>query len=136
MSVVTLSNGQTVEVYPVPPFALTNVEARYPGGTPEAVALRERMIRETAWLLALPDVSIPEGWQCPRALQHAGIEPRQGTTGRILDYIEYGLLLTADDIRAVQAAMYGGALTEDEIGAAEATFRLDRRHTTTTADPF
>ncbi|HOU13466.1 MAG TPA: hypothetical protein PKZ84_10135 [Anaerolineae bacterium] len=136
MSIVTLSNGRTVEVYPVPPFALTNVEARYPGVTPEAVTLRERMIRETAWLLALPDVSIPEGWQCPRALQHAGIEPRQGETGRILDYIEYGLLLTADDIRAVQVAMYGGALTEDEIGAAEATFRLDRGHTTTTADPF
>ncbi len=136
MNLVTLSNGQTIEVYPVPPFALTNVEARYPATTPEGIALRERMIRETAWLLALPDVKVPADWQCPRALQHAGIEPRQGETGRMLDYIEYGLLLTADDIRAVQAAMYGGALTEEEIGAAEDSFRSDRRQREFTADPF
>jgi hypothetical protein len=132
MQTVTLCSGETVVVYPVPPFALTNVEIANRAKLPDE---RECIVRETAWLLALPDVVAPEDWRFPRALQHAGIDPRSGDVGRLLDYIEYGLLVTSSDVRAVQNAMYG-ALTEDEIGAAEAAFRRDGGGPGADADPF
>ncbi|MGC9395392.1 MAG: hypothetical protein ACP5J4_11110 [Anaerolineae bacterium] len=132
MEIVTLRGGQKITVYPVPPFALTNVETANRDKAPEQ---RERLVRETAWLLALPEVTVPDDWCFPRALQHAGIEPRVGESGELLDYIEYGLLVTGDDVRAVQNAMYG-ALTEDEIGAAEAAFRRDGGGSNAAADPF
>jgi hypothetical protein len=129
---VTLSTGQSLAVQPVPPFALAEIERRYaaPHDTlasedPAARASREKLTREVAWLLALPDVVTPEDWQFPRALRYAGIEPRDGDEGRLLDYIEYALLVTPGDIQAVQAVMYGAALTEDDIGAAEAVFPAD-----------
>ncbi len=121
-----------MDVYPVPPFALTNVEAVNRDKTP---AEREHLIRETAWLLALPTVTLPADWQFPAALQYAGINPRSGDVGRKLDYIEYALLATGEDVRIVQMAMYG-ALAEDEIGAAEDSFRRDRRERGPEADPF
>jgi len=130
---VTLCNGQILTVQPVPPFALAEIERRYTPASataasedPAARLAREQITREVAWLLALPDVTVPADWQFPRALRYAGIEPREGEEGRLLDYIEYGLLLTPADIQAVQAVMYGD-VTEDEIGAAEATFPVDGR---------
>ncbi len=133
MTEVQLSSGQVIEVQAVPPFVFTAIEAAHPlphGKVPHAemqaaLLAREQLQRETAWLIALPDVEVPEGWAFPRALGHAGIQPRAGEHGRLLDYIEYGLLATPEDVRAVQTAMYGGALTEEEIGAAEATFPGD-----------
>lgn len=129
---VTLSTGQSVAVQPVPPFALAEIERRYTPAyataateDPAARASREKLAREVAWLMALPDVAVPDDWQFPRALRYAGVEPREGDEGRLLDYIEYGLLVTPGDIQAVQAVMYGSALTEDDIGAAETTFPAD-----------
>lgn len=131
MKTVELSSGVIVVVYPVPPFALTSVETLH---CDKGHAERERLVRETAWLLALPNVTPPADWQFPRALEHAGIEPRAGAHGRLLDYIEYGLLATPADVRLVQHAMYG-ALAEGEIGAAEAAFRPNGGGAESTTDP-
>jgi len=133
---VTLSTGQTVQVSPVPPFALAEIERRYtPAFTGDAVeeraaqASREKLVREVAWLMALPDVVAPDDWQFPRGLRYAGIAPREGDEGRILDYIEYGLLTTPGDIQAVQAVMYGADVTESDVHAAEAAFPVDSGRT-------
>lgn len=125
MKEVTLSNGQTLAVESVPPFALGEVSRRIPASAPEAEEARAALAREVAWLMALPTLSVPEEWKFPRGLIHAGIQPRDGENGRILDYIEYELLRTHQDIADVQSAMYGTAITEEEISAAEATFQPD-----------
>ncbi len=130
---VELSHGP-VEVQPVPPFLYANIEAAHPipaqldpEAAAQALAARERLQRETAWLVALAAVTPPAGWRFPAALAYAGLQPREGEAGRKLDYIEYALLATAEDVQRVQAVMYGGALTEAEIGAAEAAFPGDGR---------
>ncbi len=132
---VSLSNGQTLTVHPVPPFAMTAIARSLPANTPEAQAARERLMQEAAWLMALPGVSVPQDWAFPRGLSYAGIQSREGDEGRLLDYIEYGLLLTPADIQSVQVAMYGTALTEDDIGAAEDTFPADGGRDTALPDP-
>lgn len=125
---ITLSTGMVIDVRPVPPFALAEIERHYTfpvlEGTElaQAQAARERMTREAAWLMALPDVTVPDDWQFPRGLRYAGIQPREGDDGLLLDYIEFGVLIAPSDIQAVQAVMYSSDLTEEEIGAAEATF--------------
>jgi hypothetical protein len=129
---VTLSTGQEIEVLPVPPFALAAVKAAHPPPTnlepaelAEALATQERLTREVSWLIALPDVEVPEDWEFPRGLRYAGIHPREGEEGRRLDYIEYRLLITHEDLVQVREVMYGAVLSEEEIAAAEATFRPD-----------
>lgn len=119
---VLLSGDRSVDVYVVPPFALTAVAARFPGDDAATVATREQMQRETAWLIAMPGLTVPDDWQFPDGLRYAGVEPRAGGAGRLLDYIEYGLLQTNNDILSVQTVMYAETVTEDEIGAAEAVF--------------
>lgn len=133
MKRVILSSGQPVDVHPVPPFFLTAVQNEYRvdadmAGDSSLAALetRAQAVREAAWLMALPSVIVPAGWKFPFALEYCGIEPREGDVGLWLDYVEYGLLATGDDVRAVQAAMYGAPeVTEDEIRDAEATFPAD-----------
>jgi len=129
---ILLSNGQMLIVTPVPPFALAEINRRYPvpanlsaTDAQAALAEREKLAREVAWLLALPVVDVPIDWTFPRGLVYAGIQPREGESGRLLDYIEYGLLVTPADIAAVQAVMYGADVTEPEVTAAEATFQPD-----------
>lgn len=119
---VTLSNGQTLTVQPVPPFVLT--DAQHALSHLEKTE-NERALRGVALLCALPEISVPDDWKFPRGLTYAGIAPRAGEDGRALDYIEYGLLTTGEDLSAVQAVMYGADLTEPEVAAAEATFRAD-----------
>lgn len=119
---VLLSGDRSVDVYVVPPFALTAVAARFPGDDAATIATREQTQRETAWLIAMPGLTVPDDWQFPDGLRYAGVEPRKGDRGRLLDYIEYGLLQTNNDILSVQAVMYAETVTEDEIGAAEAVF--------------
>lgn len=119
---VLLSNNCSVEVLPVPPFALAVVASRFPGDDAATIATREQTQRETAWLIALPGLTVPDDWQFPDGLRYAGVEPRAGGAGRLLDYIEYGLLQTNNDILSVQTVMYAETVTEDEIGAAEAVF--------------
>lgn len=132
MPEVTLSNGDTVTVQPVPPFTLTVAEARHPipenldaEETRAAMAERERVLREVAWLVAFEDLQVPDDWSFPRGLQHAGTEPREGDEGRLLDYVEYSLLKTPSDIQQVQKVMYGEALTEAEVDAAASAFPAD-----------
>lgn len=132
MTQITLSNGKTIEVQPVPPLALNVITARHPlpvdadeAETQSAMQARERLLNEAAWLLALENVEVPDDWSFPTGLLHAGVEPRTGDHGPLLDYIEYGLLATTADVQRVQAAMYGEALTEAEVVAAEATFPAD-----------
>lgn len=138
--IVKLSTGIEVEVQPVPPLALTNVAALLPlRGLDETTynavqAARKRSVQDTAWLLAFPGLRAPDSWQFPLALQHVGLQPREGDTGRLLDYIEYGLLLNNDDIQRVQAVMHDGALTEAEVEAAVETFRRQRRWETAALD--
>lgn len=137
-TLVRFSNGEALHVYPVPPFVFTAIEAAHPlpdPPTPGAMVDRECLLREAAWLMALPEVRVPEAWEFPRALTYAGLAPRVGDEGRLLDYIEYELLATAEDVRAVQLAMYGGALTEAEIGTAEAAFPGDGGRATASAYP-
>jgi hypothetical protein len=120
---VTFSNGRIENVYPVPPFALAIVAAMFPAdGDPATIAAREQKQRETAWLIGFQGLAVPEDWQFPEGLRYAGIEPRAGEQGRLLDYIEYGLLLRDADIAKTQAVMYGETVTEEEITAAEAVF--------------
>ena len=136
--IIALSNGEKVDVHPVPPFAMANIEAsnsipaNLDGDALEAaIHSREMLMRDAAWLLALPDVVVPEGWEFPAPLRFAGVYPRENEMyGLKLDYIEYGLLLTPADVEAVQRVMFGAALTEDEIGAAEETFPTDGGRTT------
>jgi hypothetical protein len=139
---VTLSTGQEIEVLPVPPFALAAIDTAHPvpeNLSPEeartALATRERIASEAAWLLALPDIEVPESWEFPRGLRYAGLQPREGQEGRLLDYIEYALLATHEDAEQVQRVMYGAALMEEEIAAAEATFRPDGGRETPADDP-
>lgn len=129
MDELTLSNGQRVRVLPVPPCALAAIESRFP--LPEtqdmerfraAMEARSTALRETGWLMALPEVVVPSEWAFPEALRRVGIEPRTGDDGRRLDYIEYELLRSAEDVRAVQDVMYG-PLGEQEVEAAVATFQ-------------
>jgi hypothetical protein len=72
--------------------------------------------------MALPEVAVPNEWTFPEALRRVGIEPRTGDDGRRLDYIEYELLRSAQDVKAVQDVMYG-PLGEQEVEAAVATFQ-------------
>ena len=131
----------TVNVHPVPPFALASIGARLsvdtdadPATIQEQMADRETVLQEAAFLIAL-EVTVPEDWQFPKGLQHAGIQPRVDEDGRLLDYIEYGLLQTPQDIEQVQTVMYGSTLTEAEVEAAEAMFRSDGRREAVTEDP-
>jgi len=128
-TIVGLSCGEKITVYPVPPFVFSNIEATHPlpqgvdsAELARAAVLRDQLIQDTAFLLALKDISVPADWKFPEVLQYANLHPREGEAGRKLDYIEYELLLTPEDVTQVTAAMYGGALTEAEIGAAEAVF--------------
>ncbi len=139
---VKLTSGIVVKVLPVPPFALAEVERhfvfadRLEGEEAEAAqSARALMVREAAWLMALPDVEVPEDWVFPRGLRYAGVQPREGEEGRLLDYIEYGLLLTSGDVQAVQATMYESSLTGEELGIAEATFQTDSGRETYPAYP-
>jgi hypothetical protein len=139
---VTFSNGRTEEVQPVPPLAISVIGAQHPipenldaDETQAAMAARERLINEAAWLMALGHVEVPEDWQFPRGLTYAGIKPREGDEGRVLDYIEYGLLATTEDLEKVQVAMYGDALTEAEVDAAAAIFPGDGGRPAAAADP-
>lgn len=143
MEKITLSNGVEVQVYPVPPFALSAIEARYsepemPEGDRESLewrrwvselrqarAQREQAVTEAALLVALRDVELPEGWRLPEAFRLAGFQEREGERGRRLDYVQYELLIAPGDLVAVQSAMYGSTLTEEEVKAAEATFPSD-----------
>ena len=124
---IILTNGIQIEVQPVPPFALAEIQRRHPD--------QPQLAREAAWLMALPTITVPEDWQFPRGLQYAGVEPRPGNEGRLLDYIEYGLLIMSNDIQSVQSIMYGGDLTEEEISAAEEMFPVDRGQTATSHHP-
>jgi hypothetical protein len=139
---ITLSNGQEVEVQPVPPLALSVIGERNPvpenldaEQTQAAMSAQDRLVNEAAWLMALGHVEVPEDWQFPRGLTYAGIQPREGDAGRVLDYIEYGLLVTTDDLKKVQQAMYGDALTESEVDAAEAIFPNHGGQPTAAEDP-
>lgn len=126
--IVTLSDGQAVNVKSVPPFALAVVAAKFPVPDGEkkeiaiALAEQERRQREVAWLIAFEGLAVPEEWQFPDGLRYVGIEPRAGEKGRLLDYIEFGLLQTSADVSKVQTVMYDSAVTEEEIEAAEAVF--------------
>jgi len=119
---VTLSSGQTLTVKPVPPFVLT--DAHHALST-LSDSEKDRALRGVALLCALPEIKVPDDWKFPRGLTYAGAVPRAGVDGRLLDYIEYGLLVTPADIAAVQAVMYGADVTEPEVTAAEATFQPD-----------
>jgi hypothetical protein len=139
---VKLTNGIVITVEPVPPFALNAVERRFvalvSGDSPESNAARasmEQMIKEAAWLMAIKDVVVPDDWTFPRGLRYAGVQPREGEDGRLLDYIEYGLLLTASDVQAVQAVMYDASLTGDELSDAEETFPANSGRETDQAYP-
>jgi hypothetical protein len=136
---VTFSNGEEHEVLRVPPYALRRVGADHPlPDLPEPDApdfeervaevnalyeARGRLLHETSLLMALPDVEVPEDWAFPRGLRHGGVEPRQGENGTWLDYVEYGLLRTQEDIEALQDAMHGKPLSREEVTAAEETFQ-------------
>ena len=142
MADVTLSTGQTVTVHPVPPFALTAVEARLPIDADAAAETvqqqmldRERSLREAAFLIALEGITVPEDWQFPKGLLYADVQPRASEDGRLLDYIEYGLLQTPQDIERVQDVMYGSAVTTAEVEAAEAMFCPDRGREAAAEDP-
>lgn len=142
MAQLTLSNGQTITVYPVPPFALMAVEARYPDPPPPDVEAdtdsqawrdwyarqqaiveeRDQARSDAALLIAFRDVEVPEGWRFPAYLTRAGLSERPGEDGRLLDYVRYVLLESGADIRAIKAVMYG-RLTEQEVEASADTFR-------------
>ena len=91
--------------------------------------------RQTAWaeaslLFGLPDVEVPDGWEPPAEeleyLTGGQWEPRQGKTGRKLDYIEWDLLAVVGDYQRVQAAINQLAMVPEEAAdAIEATFRSD-----------
>jgi hypothetical protein len=139
---ITLSNGQEVEVQPVPPLALSVIGERNPvpenldaEQTQAAMDARERLVNEAAWLIAFSGISVPVDWEFPRGLRYAGVEPREGDEGQLLDYIEYGLLVTTEDLKKVQEAMYGDALTEAEVDAAEAIFPNHGGQPTAAEDP-
>lgn len=117
MPQVKLQSGRIIDVHPVPPFAMAELERRH--GKDEDYA---GIVREVAWLIALDGLQVPDDWQFPRGLLYAGIAPRDEAEGRFLDYVEYGLLTTPADIDAVQAVMYG-ELGQAEVDAAEATFQ-------------
>jgi len=128
MPPVMLRNGQTLEVQPVSPLLLVDVEAAYPLPAADsaefmsALATRSRQVRATAFLAGLPEVQVPDGWQFPAALAWAGITPRPGPEGRRADYIEYELLRDPADLTAVQQIIFNPGLTEAEIGVAAQSF--------------
>lgn len=129
MDEITLSNGRRVRVLPVPPFAVAAVESRFPLPEAEdherfrqALEARAAAVRETGWLMALPEVTVPDGWQFPDALERVGIHAREGEVGQRLDYIEYDLLRSTDDVRAVLDIMHG-PIAEAEVAQAVATFQ-------------
>lgn len=131
MDEITLSNGRRVRVLPVPPFAISAVESRFP--LPEtddherfrqALEARAAAVRETGWLMALPEVTVPSDWTFPDALERIGIHAREGEVGRRLDYIEYELLRSTDDVKAVLDIMHG-PLGEQEVAQAVATFQSE-----------
>jgi hypothetical protein len=99
-------------------------------------ALQEaEQARQVAWaeamlLFGLPEVQVPDGWQPPieelEYLTDGQWEPRQGDTGRKLDYIEWDLLRVMADYQKVQAAINQLAMiSEEAVAAIEATFRGD-----------
>jgi hypothetical protein len=91
--------------------------------------------RQKAWaegmlLFGLPDVQVPDEWQPPveelEYLSGGQWQPRQGETGRKLDWIEWDLLRVVADYQKVQATINELAMVSEEaVDAIEATFRGD-----------
>lgn len=91
----------------------------------ELAAAEERrghLVHEFSLLYAFEGLAVPEDWEPPRlALAHAGLSAREGEAGRLLDYVEFALLVTEEDVKQASRAMHGESapLTEVEVAAAE-----------------
>lgn len=120
MTRVTFSAGSTHEVRSVPPLAMRELYRRHH----DEQETLERLLREVPLLIGLQGLPVPKDWQFPQALGYAGIAPREGQEGRLLDYIEYHLLATKEDLDALNQALFG-EISEAEIADAEATFCPD-----------
>jgi len=114
---ITFSNDETHRVRAVPPAAIRVVFRAY-ADDPE---MQRAMANDFPLLYAFDELSVPEGWQLPEAFSYAGVQPRDGKSGRKLDYIEYVLLATESDNTQIQRAMFGD-VTEEDIQAAAETF--------------
>ena len=66
----------------------------------------------------------PKGWKFPPFLVAYGKKPRAGKRGKRVDFIKYTLITQAQDMEAVQMAMYGMSkpLTREEVDAAADLF--------------
>ena len=132
MQKVKFSCGRTETVYVVPVLAIEDLDQlpEYKVGetdTAEQAAAKLQALAQrkadTYYLAGFADAEIPDDWQFPDWALAQGLQPREGETGRKLDFIRYELLRKADDVIMAQAAMQGEVAPE-EVAAAEKKFRF------------
>lgn len=156
--VITLANGDELEIFSPPLNAWDLTKKRYPepeppimetetasGGTlqmamvddPGYLAEKERvaqlqndLYQEVCTLGALRRIDIPDDFDAEEefgeTMRYADPDwqPREGSSGRKLDYIDYVLLTNTKDIMAVQTAMSElMGIDPGEVDAIQASFR-------------
>lgn len=156
--IITLANGDELEICSPPLNAWDLTKKRYPepeppiveektasGGTisiqivddPEYLAEKERvaqlqndLYQEVCSLGALRKVTVPDGFDAEaefgEVMRYADPDwqPREGSGGRKLDYIDYVLLTNTKDIIAVQTAMSElMGIDPEEVDAIQKSFR-------------
>jgi hypothetical protein len=109
-------------MHPVPNPPSDKGDAEAMARYQRAMDEREERIGFSIYLLAMPDLEPPVGWQIPRGLLYSGVRPREGEFGLLIDYIEHGLIASGGDIDAIMAVAYGHSISEGEVEAVEATF--------------
>lgn len=69
----------------------------------------------------------PANWVVPQVLQDFGVEPRSGTLGRKLDYIQVELLQTPGDVELAQGIILGdvAGIADQEVDTMITTFPGD-----------
>lgn len=79
---------------------------------------------------------VPKSWEIPsHLLKRGGIKPHGGPSGRVWDYVVYGLVKTIDDMNTVLKAVGGiSELTTEEVEAVADKFPGDKVEAASTAD--
>jgi len=104
------------------------MQARY-----DVEEARDRLQNEFMWYWGVVSWKLPEmdrftanpptGWKFPQELEDFGLKPGEGTRGKRLDFIRYGLLITPSDVEQARKIMFDiGPLAAAEVDAAVDSF--------------
>jgi hypothetical protein len=97
----------------------------YRAAVREALGRRDRALWEFYCVACLPGVDPPAGDGWLQDLRWLGLEPRPGEPGRKVDWVEYELCQTQDDVDALRCAFReANDVPPEDRAAAEAFFGL------------